>query len=178
MPARATDTTTELAPTELIAITRLVHHLAGRLARKVGRPHLADDLAQIGLETAWRVARNHEPERGKLTTFVYPRARGAMLDALDADLHGPQPDSDALDLTPCHSPTAEEQLADARDQARQLALAQAGLDRLDPIDRHLVERCIMHDQKIVQISAQLGVDYDWARWRLKRAIATLKGACE
>ncbi len=168
----------QLTSTDLLAVVRLVHSLAHRLALRAGRPHLEDDLAQLGLETTWRLAHDYDRTRSLFTTFVYRRARGAMLDALDRDLHtAGDADSERIDLTPCDVPSPEDQLHAARENARQLALAQAGLARLDPIDRRLVERCVMHDQRIVEISAELGVDYEWARWRLKRAIATLKGAC-
>lgn len=173
------NTIPESVRARVVAAHRLVHRLARRVARGTRQPEVADDLTQLGMETVCRLAAVHDPARGRLTTFVYARVRGVMLDAVARERVAANDstalDAELLDTTASDAPTAEEQLVAATDRAAQLALARARLERLAPLDRQLVEACVMAERPITEVSAELGVGYDWARWRLRKAIAALRG---
>ncbi|MFO0548144.1 MAG: RNA polymerase sigma factor [Polyangiaceae bacterium] len=168
-------TAPSIASADLGAVRRLISSLARQLAYQARVPLIADDLTQIGLEAAWKLTRDYDPARGPFSTFVYPRVRGAMLDALEGECRRPLPvDWERLDATPVDEPSPEEQLAAAREYAVLTAHVQAWLRELAPLDRMLVEVCVMDDYTIAEASEMLEVGYEWARWRLKRVRQTYR----
>ncbi|MFO0556141.1 MAG: sigma-70 family RNA polymerase sigma factor [Polyangiaceae bacterium] len=174
MLAKTPFTATPLGPTALGSVRTLIVRLAHQLARQAGVPQAADDLAQIGFEQAWRLTPHYDSTRGAFSTFIYPRVRGAMLDALAWEYRRPpHVDCALLEVTPLDAPSPEEQLAAARDYARLSERVRSWLDKLAPLDRMLVEACVMDDFTVAEASEVLEVGYEWARWRLKRALETL-----
>lgn len=71
-------------PQAVRALYARLEQLALRLACRL-RPTPAldrDDFVAIGLAAAWRAIPGWEPGRGRLATYLTPRVRGEMLDAL------------------------------------------------------------------------------------------------
>lgn len=168
-----------IAPVE--SILSAMRRLARSLARAAGLPALADDLTQLGLETACRLAGRYDRSRdAAFTTFVHPYARGVMLNAiarerrLRARARDLETDLDA-DL-PDDAPTAEQILADTGEHRARVGIAHARLDRLNPIERRLVEACLMYGRSVEAVSAELGLSYKAGRIRLEKAKKKLRRA--
>lgn len=143
-----------------------LRRLAARIAsrwRGVDR----DDLLQIGLEAAWRAAPHHDPERASLWTFLYPRARGAMLDACRAFEREPANDTHALLEPADERPTAEQRLIMMEQQRRALA-------RLKPLDRELFQLCAIEGESLRAAAAKVGLEYKTAWVRMQSARRRLR----
>lgn len=65
-------------------------------------------------------------------------------------------------------------LADTGEHRALVGIAHARLDRLSPIDRRLVEACLMYGRSVEAVSAELGLSYKAGRIRLEKAKKKLR----
>ncbi len=154
--------------TRLADLVPLLRRLAGRIARR-WRGVERDDLLQIGLEAAWRASAHHDPARARLWTFVYPRARGAMLDACRAFEREPANDTRPLPEPADERPTPEQRLIMMEQQRRALA-------RLKPLDRNLFQLCVIDGESLRAAAAKVGLEYKTAWVRMESAKRRLRSA--
>lgn len=171
-------------------ILRGMERLAQSLARQYGMPWLADDLTQLGLETACRLAPTYDTSRGAFTTFLHPYARGAMLNmigreragrarfAAHADLEDTVFGARASrDVEPAdETPSAEDVLIEAANSRARAAFLDRTLRELRPTERQLVQACLLGGRPASEVSKELGLGVRTARRRLERIAARLKRA--
>lgn len=159
-------------------IVRAMERLARRVARQQGAPWMTDDLTQIGLEVACRLAETYDPRRGAFSTYVHPFARGAMGRALAREraLYNRTHAEDEADKSPRadraadDTPNVEERLlaeAEARDHRALLARC---LRELAPAERRLVEECALRGRPVSTVCAEVGLGVRTAGRRLKRIL--------
>ena len=73
----------EPPPATIKDVMALVRGIGLKLINKGKSPPLEiDDLVQIGMEVATPLFERYDRDKGDLLPFIYPRVRGAMLDAL------------------------------------------------------------------------------------------------
>jgi len=170
---------------QVCMVVHTMERLARRLARQHGAPWLEEDLAQIGLELACRLAAAYDPRRGAFTTYVHAYARGAMVNALaqertqrarDAAGGAPEALAGVPDAEADATPSAEDHLvaaAEARDRAALLARC---LRALGPTERRLVEECVLRGRPVSAVSAEVGLGVRTAGRRLGRIVERLRRA--
>lgn len=171
-------------------MVRAMERLARRLARQHGAPWMADDLAQIGLELACRLAATYDPGRGAFATYVYAYARGAMLNALTHEqtqrarvVPGGALAPDValeralrLDAQPDDAPSAEDRLVAAAEAQGRAALLARCLRELAPTERRLVEECLLRGRPVSAVSAEVGLGVRTAGRRLGRIVERIRRA--
>lgn len=172
-------------------ILRATERLARSLARQHGVPWLAEDLAQLGLETACRLAPTYETSRGAFTTFLHPYARGAMLNAIgrersyrarivaNAELERRHVEaaSELCDVEPVdEAPTAEDVLVAVGDTHARAAALDRTLQALRPAERRLAHECLVSRRPLSEVCEEVGFGVRTARRRLAKIVERLRRA--
>lgn len=146
-----------------VLVAELVEPLR-RLARAIAAAYPgaeAEDLLQVALEASWRMLPAYDRTRARLYTFVYPRARGAMIEACLRLRGEPANDSGHEDLVDPR-PTIEQRLLDLEQRRRVLA-------RFSPVDRELIRLCAIEGEPLRVAARRVGLDYKCAWARLQKA---------
>lgn len=125
-----------------------------------------DNLLQIGLDAAWRALPFYDSKRASLITFVYPRARGAMIEACARLAREPANDGEPRVDPTDERPSPEERLLMLEQQRRALA-------RLKPLDRNLLYLCAIEGQPLRLAAAKVGLEYKTAWVRIQHAMRRL-----
>lgn len=155
-----------LLRTLIAPLRRVAHSVASEY-----RGADADDLHQIGLEAAWRLLPRYDGSRAGVLTFVYPRARGAMVDACRKALR-----------EACAEPQVEDAHADGAPSVQALLEAEESIERLlaclPPKDREIVILRKLAGYELREAAETLGLDYKCAWVRLDKAMKRLASVSE
>ena len=167
--------------TSLPALLESIHRPLQATARALAAESDADadELCQLGLIRAYEVAKRYDAGRGaSLLTFAWKGARFAMVEqlghsAVQAQSQAPFDDEDEQLADPL-VPTPEELAERGRNKhLLEPTLAEA-LASLPPIERELLERTAIDEQSLAEACRELGLEYHYAYYRLRKACETMR----
>jgi RNA polymerase sigma factor (sigma-70 family) len=134
---------------------------------------LADDIAQITFERAWRHAGSYDVRRGSVATWLLTITRNLAIDSMRVRRAIPF-DADLLDrLLPASSGVDPQQAAVESDQLGRLGVELAGL----PVDqRRAVLLATLAGRTAVEIAEIEGVPLGTAKTRIRTGLRRLRAA--
>lgn len=134
----------------------------------VGRPALAEDVAQDAFVKAWRHAASYDPRRGRVSTWMLTITRNAALDAVRYNHEHPMDPDLLLALL-----TARDVSDEADDLDTSLELRQA-LAELPPEQAVAIVRMVFQGQTAKEIAARSAVPLGTVKSRVRLGLRALR----
>ena len=153
------------------AFAELFRYFAPRvkafLMKSGASPAVAEDCAQDVMATVWRKARQFDPARASVATWIFTIARNRRIDVLRKDRR-PEPE----DLP--WGPEAEPEQEDVLTLQQQSARLKTAMHTLPKPQRDLIERAYFGDLSHSEIAAATGLPLGTIKSRIRLALDRLR----
>lgn len=158
-----------------VFVRRFQRRLYGLAITITGDRSLADDIAQLAFERAWRHAGSYDPRRASVTTWLLTITRNLSIDAMRVRRATPMdPMLVAGLMPPSHARDPQQSAVDA-DQLGRLGVELAAL----PDDqRRAVLLATVAGRTALEISTIEGIPLGTAKTRIRTGLHRLRNAVE
>lgn len=133
----------------------LVHHTIGKLSPAIRRRYEYDELVSLGCVGLAEGLESYDPSRGKLSSHVVPRIRGAILDAVRRDKGRGRRTFVAIESVELRDPAESVQKRLEREERD--ARLWSAVDGLKPKEAATLRGIFLYEQTLSEIAFRLAV---------------------
>jgi RNA polymerase sigma-70 factor (ECF subfamily) len=158
-----------------VFVRRFQRRVYGLAITITGDAALADDIAQLSFERAWRHAGSYDPRRAAVTTWLLTITRNVSIDAMRVRRAVPVDPMIVADLMPWSNATDPQQSAVDTDQLGRLGVELASLP---PDQRRAVLLATVAGRTALEIAELEAIPLGTAKTRIRTGLRRLRAAVE